>query len=84
MNILNADPFYSSSLPKSIFLDRFEEFKFSVVMSVSKSVSNIAAQGLSFSLGSSDYLEVLTTKSIDYADWKIRYDVSLISTFSHY
>jgi hypothetical protein len=44
-------------------------------MAVNRAIQDISSQGLSFSLGSADYLEVLTTKSIDYASWNIRYDV---------
>ena len=78
LEILNTDPYYSTSLPKSIFLDRFDEFQFVAIMSVNRNIGDISSQGLSFSLGSAEYLEVLTTKTIDYANWNIRYDVPLI------
>jgi hypothetical protein len=76
IEVLNTTPFYSPTLPKSIFLDRYDEFKFSVIMAINRAFRDISSQGLSFSLGDASYIEVLTTKTIDYAEWKIRYDVT--------
>lgn len=71
----HTESYYTSSLPSSVYLDRGASLAFSLVLSVSSSVTDLSSIGMSFSLGSPDYVHLTSTKTYDYASWKIIYNV---------